>query len=208
MLHTFPGINPFQSTHPLRGATGDKGRHCCIAGHFNPRTPCGVRHPSADAFIATVKFQSTHPLRGATRQRLIRSQSRLFQSTHPLRGATWDEQTVKRLIVISIHAPLAGCDCQQRQCRPDTPHFNPRTPCGVRRKRHCDFHACFKFQSTHPLRGATRIARNTAIAPKYFNPRTPCGVRLRQTTSMMRRSYFNPRTPCGVRPMHPNTGRS
>ena len=34
----------------------------------------------------------------------------LFQSTHPLRGATgeWYSDTVGKMI--SIHAPLAGCD--------------------------------------------------------------------------------------------------
>ena len=56
---------------------------------------------------------------------------------------------------ISIHAPRAGCDCFR--------NFS-----AVKIKR---------FQSTHPMRGAT--ARKSSIVPNvlHFNPRTPCGVR-------------------------------
>ncbi len=33
----------FQSTHPVRGATAAPARSPIRSGHFNPRTPCGVR---------------------------------------------------------------------------------------------------------------------------------------------------------------------
>ena len=33
------------------------------------------------------------------------------------------------------------------------------------------------FQSTRPLRGATRPARLCRVCPSYFNPRAPCGAR-------------------------------
>ena len=57
--------------------------------------------------------------------------------------------------IISIHAPLTGCDRPRRpRCRWPSGHFNPRTPYGVRRRR--DYHA---------------------TAKQYFNPRTPYGVR-------------------------------
>ena len=122
----------FQSTHPLRGATiGDLlelenmeisihaplagcdliesakrvpdaiSIHAPLAGcddkdyytgeieqYFNPRTPCGVRLSAPSLTLIVITFQSTHPLRGAT-------------------GAG-DEAGDDR--VISIHAPLAGCD--------------------------------------------------------------------------------------------------
>ena len=79
---------------------------------------------------------------------------------------------------ISIHAPLAGCDVS---------HHSHPTP-------------NFRFQSTHPLRGATAPHRTATPASCHFNPRTPCGVRRRCTTRGHRRSrHFNPRTPCGVR---------
>ena len=80
-----------------------------------------------------------------------------------------------------------------------------------------------KFQSTHPLRGATGIAADETNRIENFNPRTPCGVRQYliddpikwvedfnpRTPCGVRRNpkgnstagiYFNPRTPCGVRP--------
>ena len=102
----------FQSTHPLRGAT------CCWCGkkqeahHFNPRTPCGVR--------PLLPRQSTD--------------FSLFQSTHPLRGATMRFVNDYRRVLISIHAPLAGCDDVIHHVRAGNLHFNPRTPCGVRQQ--------------------------------------------------------------------------
>ena len=55
--------------------------------------------------------------------------------------------------------------------------FNPRTPCGVRR-RHGGTHARHAwFQSTHSLRSATDLNRLGGKLRCRFNPRTPCGVR-------------------------------
>ena len=102
---------------------------------------------------------------------------------------------------ISIHAPLAGCDRPPMTALVRRLHFNPRTPCGVRRGQHCcrcppdryfnprtpcgvrrnsprgDGSGLFQFQSTHPLRGATAVFADTALGASDFNPRTPCGVR-------------------------------
>ena len=54
-------------------------------------------------------------------------------------------------VVISIHAPREGCDTRMR---------SPTTP--VR-----------SFQSTHPVRGATRGHDVGDEITAYFNPRTP-----------------------------------
>ena len=43
-----PDLVPFQSTHPLRGATTVGSFGFPIFRHFNPRTPCGVRLQPAD----------------------------------------------------------------------------------------------------------------------------------------------------------------
>ena len=121
---------------------------------FNPRTPCGVRRNGAKWQAASSAFQSTHPLRGATLICLMILPKNRFQSTHPLRGATrWHRRLPVMLdfnprtpcgvrqpfhfffrsaIAISIHAPLAGCDGQERPAGRWCKHFNPRTPCGVR----------------------------------------------------------------------------
>ncbi len=77
----------FQSTHPLRGAT----------------TPPGLT-------AAAAEFQSTHPLRGATSRALSMAARIKFQSTHPLRGATGENTPAAQRFVVSIHAPLTGCD--------------------------------------------------------------------------------------------------
>ena len=101
----------FQSTHPLRGATLtlDHNFRADIISIHAPLAGCdalpGLWHRRLES------FQSTHPLRGATGRVHGREAHPGFQSTHPLRGATpgtrrpaWDQS-----------------------------HFNPRTPCGVRR---------------------------------------------------------------------------
>ena len=173
--------------------------------YFNPRTPCGVRRGIQWVISQSSKFQSTHPLRGATLDlanpaapaqisihaplagcdsvspALISSLLK-FQSTHPLRGATIGDLRACWSASISIHAPLAGCDpLTSAARRPWGMHFNPRTPCGVRRSArsaapwadrisiHAPLAGCDViqgrlardpeiFQSTHPLRGATQHA--------------------------------------------------
>ena len=83
----------FQSTLPVRGATG--GRSAAAGG---------------------VIFQSTLPVRGATSHNLLRALCPpLFQSTLPVRGATTKCLKMANNGVISIHAPRAGSDfCWRR----------------------------------------------------------------------------------------------
>ena len=99
-------------------------------------------------------------------------------------------------------------------------NFNPRTPCGVRlglNARNC---APARFQSTHPMRGATLPLRQrvfTSIFQSTHPMRGATNSRIKmlmsgqfQSTHPMRgatstacpqrnMSNFNPRTPCGVR---------
>ena len=109
-----------------------------------------------------------------------------FQSTRPLRGAT-----------------VAGGDTK---CMAGD--FNPRAPCGARRSRmlfpqiclpisiHAPlagrdmrsvsaFSSCRLFQSTRPLRGATRFTICGLHHHTDFNLRAPCGAR-RQILERMR----------------------
>ena len=153
-----PPAAVFQSTHPLRGAThlyaasalaADISIHAPLAGrdsgdpthrsappYFNPRTPCGVR-----------RIHTSHGT-------IIRG----FQSTHPLRGATSDTKGHFACPLISIHAPLAGCDHLRRYTYRANSNFNPRAPCGVRLPKTYADMLNFVFQSTRPLRGATEDA--------------------------------------------------
>ena len=127
---------------------------------------------------------------------------------------------------ISIHAPLAGCDRRLRHGRSldiveAQTDFNPRTPCGVRLIKNDDISSRNRFQSTHPLRGATNFHTKTFLS-KIFQSTHPlrgatrinsmrakleqisihaplAGCDRRVPARQAQRLYFNPRTPCGVR---------
>ena len=101
---------------------------------FNPRTPRGVRLRTPRFDRAVFAFQSTHPSRGAT---LLRAY-RLIR------------------FLVSIHAPLAGCDPASGGLCCPLLSFNPRTPRGVRPEAAELSELIRKFQSTHPSRGATQ----------------------------------------------------
>ena len=149
----------FQSTHPLRDAT--------LVTWSNQNK--------------THKFQSTHPLRDATGQDKDDNRNRKFQSTHPLRDATTFFLSLYYNIWISIHAPLTGCDCRYiiAVCSfciisihapltgcdlsiwyihiriSDISIHAPLTGCDTMGLE--KFRLQLLFQSTHPLRDATRI---------------------------------------------------
>ena len=147
-------------------------------------------------------FQSTHPLRGATDRVCKRGACGSISIHAPLAGCDANRQTalcsfaqnfnprtpcgVRRErrpdvytdTAISIHAPLAGCDCREKWS------LKPRTSISI----HAPLAGCdhpinllrvdnIIFQSTHPLRGATRAYRLRSKQASHFNPRTPCGVR-------------------------------
>ena len=192
----------FQSTHPLRGAT-------CTGCVKRESTTISIHAPLAGC-DTTVWATAT------TRMR--------FQSTHPLRGATSIGRNTLRNRAISIHAPLAGCDISVAKAAGLCAHFNPRTPCGVRRLAFDENGNLVKFQSTHPLRGATLCvmtvlakrlisihaplagcdpplsASGTAVSISIHAPLAGCD-RLNYQAGLTPQN-FNPRTPCGVRPLH------
>ena len=102
--------------------------------YFNPRTPYGVR--PCDYY-------------GRERDRAI--------SIHaPRMGCdTSHYQRRQRWRAISIHAPRMGCD-KRYFTQPNAQlYFNPRTPYGVRPESVYQGWTSDKFQSTHPVWGAT-----------------------------------------------------
>ena len=103
--------------------------------------------------------------------------------------------------LISIHAPLAGCDLGLLILGCRINHFNPRTPCGVRRDT-SEGYMLIDLISIHaPLAGCDVSALRFPVSRRHFNPRTPCGVRRCSKSDLSdQNKYFNPRTPCGVRP--------
>ena len=123
----------FQSTRPLRGATGGQPIQGFPALYFNPRAPCGARPIHKSASADATDFNPRAPC-GA----------RLLCAV-PLCCTRY----------ISIHAPLAGRDVGPVSGAGDGHNFNPRAPCGARRVHNYLAVWLQKFQSTRPLRGAT-----------------------------------------------------
>ena len=179
--------------------------HTVLLGRgFPPRLPHGELH-FIWHFIITlfITFFLTFPQRGVRRAiAYTPPTSKYFNPRTPCGVRRPGPGGAAAVRFISIHAPLTGCDLP-----PTAPsdgwgrHFNPRTPCGVRPAAHCSVRWLgTTFQSTHPLRGATRSFIDPGRPPGNFNPRTPCGVRLFRTWHSSRHCLiFNPRTPCGVR---------
>ena len=166
----------FQSTRPVRGATMAKAK-------------------SKQVYM----FQSTRPVRGATSERRSCSSNGRFQSTRPVRGATFAAGRIRVLISVSIHAPRAGRDGTTDPSTTGLMCFNPRAPCGARPMAMGHTVSFPVFQSTRPVRGATRFQCHFWLlggvsihAPRAgrdhgcshlphpyrcFNPRAPCGAR-------------------------------
>ena len=147
--------------------------------HFNPRAPCGARrqgiskaankarisihapHAGRDARPATRPgarslFQSTRPMRGATFDFALVHSNLKFQSTRPMRGATTTPTgAATRRPYFNPRAP-----CGARRTRGPAltlrRHFNPRAPCGARPAQSTRSEFYTSFQSTRPMRGATR----------------------------------------------------
>ena len=145
----------FQSTPPMRGATGYGQRsfqHCRISIH--------APHAGGDANLVDhdkrmPRFQSTPPMRGATPTRPMRIHPQQFQSTPPMRGATYVKWLKYIANFISIHAPHAGGDLHDITPNDQSKDFNPRPPCGGRPLAACFPAVDLIFQSTPPMRGAT-----------------------------------------------------
>ncbi len=101
--------------------------------------------------------------------------------------------------LISIHAPIVGCDTLVNVLTTPPPNFNPRTHRGVRRICSIRKRLIHRFQSTHPSWGATTGAPFNGLNPSNFNPRTHRGVRHIIHFIADTFCHFNPRTHRGVR---------
>ena len=148
--------------------------------NFNPRTPCGVRQqnrffrstlwiisihaPRAGCDLAqkhdgrfAVTFHSTHPVRGATHTRRCNSIVRI--DFNPRTPCGVRRQVAAVFVVgdvISIHAPRAGCDPTTSLFTCSRSTFQSTHPVrGATRARVMARETYSPFQSTHPVRGAT-----------------------------------------------------
>ena len=91
---------------------------------------------------------------------------------------------------ISIHTPHAGCDLTWRILQVQSRYFNPHTPCGVRLLRALKGETPVTFQSTHPMRGATRLVSKlqTALCISIHTPHAGCDISI--TKNLLRIFLF------------------
>ena len=244
-MYTIVGVQIFQSTRPIRGATNIQ-----IIGINNISISIHAPHTGRDLLlkwlvVVTTRFQSTRPIRGATPWfcRLVPS-ALYFNPRAPYGARPKRYRTNYHPHNISIHAPHTGRDPAQKHKRRGpqisihAPHtgrdysifclcccfgyFNPRAPYGARHNRfahnmfsnNISIHAphtgrdilsgvlaiwLLRFQSTRPIRGATRESKNDSYRAKNFNPRAPYGARLASVSLAVCSLNFNPRAPYGAR---------
>ena len=74
-------------------------------------------------------------------------------------------------------------------------YFNPRAPCGARRRSLGHISSRLLFQPTRPLRGATVWCRSCHVLCQDFNPRAPCGARRAFTRPLRNSEKFQPTRP-------------
>ena len=176
-----------------------------LTAHFNPRAPCGARRRRCIRALTCRRFQSTRPLRGATSAFAVFSAlASTFQSTRPLRGATAGLECKTTSSFISIHAPLAGRDSDQCRYFVIAP-ISIHAPLAGRDKPG----RCFAllrdiFQSTRPLRGATRFVPKLMRSSSFQSTRPLRGATLCLYAHNIAEKYFNPRAPCGARHISSN----
>ena len=196
---TTPNFNPRTPRGVRRGPSGSRTAGGNISIHA-PRA--GRDSASMTHFFASPLFQSTRPMRGATvGPGDIPAIEKPFQSTHPMRGATSNTPTPPIDHGISIHAPHAGRDEESvamsrdkaifqstRPMRGATNssfqryffchYFNPRAPCGARRRNCNSMGQVHKISIHAPHAGRDCQAAHREPYCTNFNPRAPCGARL------------------------------
>ena len=111
-------------------------------------------------FAAATEFQSTLPVWGATRRLAALREHRGISIHAPRVGS--DFRLVHAAVVpdISIHAPRVGSDYLDYAETIHPADFNPRSPCGERLIQFRLFRQPPRFQSTLPVWGATKKARD------------------------------------------------
>ncbi len=175
------GCFAFQSTRPIRGATGKAPERDMQWPNFNPRAPYGARHDLSSLFNKPIEISIHAPHTG--RDKYSSHDLTVTPDFNP-RAPYGARRAAYRVIcvgncAISIHAPHTGRDVQDLTF--------------VR--------GSYAFQSTRPIRGATLISPSMVKATPIsihaphtgrdgvpssltslscnFNPRAPYGARLR-----------------------------
>ena len=164
----------------MRGATVGSIPNPATISDFNPRAPCGAR-PSfvTDIDAKHLHFNPRAPCGARLHYRLGLAFGDGISIHAPHAGRDREvSATSVSMVLISIHAPHAGRDPQGANIR----------------------HGNASFQSTRPMRGATKKNQKYLYHHSHFNPRAPCGARrVYKFVKDWLPWYFNPRAPCGAR---------
>ena len=123
------------------------------------------------------EFQSTLPVRGATSRPIHSAVHCSYFNPRSPYGERLQLKAAFRSRRISIHAPRTGSDTYQHARFASALYFNPRSPYGERLPRPLSSNGVSTFQSTLPVRGATRLPSYPGPPVYYFNPRSPYGER-------------------------------
>ena len=104
--------------------------------NFNPRAPCGARPVEINFSTYVELFQSTRPVWGATPSARVVDQKCRISIHAPRVGRDVDQSGLARVVhaSISIHAPRVGRDFLWLPQSLVWRYFNPRAPCGARRR--------------------------------------------------------------------------
>ena len=168
----------FQSTLPMRGATGSSGR-CKGLSVFQSTLPMRGATQICCPLWTDFPISIHTPHAGSDDSLLVLSTvALLFQSTLPMRGATGGRWACGTAGVISIHTPHAGSDSDALTIYLSLP-ISIHTP-----------HA-----------GSDGVLSMLPAALWYFNPHSPCGERQYPFSACAAHAHFNPHSPCGERPL-------
>ena len=140
MISSLGGDVSFQSTRPVRGATGQLPQGARAVPGFNPRAPCGARRGLLTVTVKFADLVSIHAPRAGRDQLAAGGHAHAYVvSIHaPRAGRDVLRPELSGLVaLVSIHAPRAGRDpCPTRASGPSPRCFNPRAPCGARQHEH------------------------------------------------------------------------
>ncbi|QTA93762.1 Uncharacterized protein dnm_098700 [Desulfonema magnum] len=209
----------------MRGATHVPRLFAPGNASFNPRPPCGERHPFPLHCPCYLRFQSTPPVRGATAFSVNIYICNNPVSIHAPRAGSDKEKALGRrkfgevsihapragsdargflcgrgMRRVSIHAPRAGSDRERHRTDRARRRFNPRPPCGERHRRKPPSDRQRGVSIHAPRAGSDPTQTAERQATRSFNPRPPCGERQHKNDQKTTRKSFNPRPPCGERP--------
>ncbi len=188
----------FQSTRPLRGATG-RHDHRLHHHRISIHAPLAGRDLGYTVSSAFSIISIHAPLAGRDcTQCLDRLGHTDFNPRAPCGARPGGGRPVDSDTDFNPRAP-----CGARRFRlwqsPRRRYFNPRAPCGARPGATMGALGRSSFQSTRPLRGATEGGRGWTSGQVFQSTRPLRGATGRRRSPAPTWPHFNPRAPCGAR---------